>query len=320
MLSTVTVVLPVFAIILAGFVARKVGFLGPNAALDLNRYVVYLALPALLFEVMAGADWSDHDLMEFVGIFVLSSGVIYALTVALCFLDSRNLADASIDGLGTSYSNMGYVGFPLCLVVLGKDSLPAVTLAGVVTTVALFAIGIVLIEVGRQSQPRRRAIVWTVSGSLVRNPLVIWPVLGGLWGAVSVPMPASFATFLSLLGASAAPCALVSLGLFFADGSKESSGRIWSKAALLSVGKLLVHPALTFGLVMLFGLPPFLAGIAVLLAALPTGTGPFMLAELYGRETLSSSSVVLLSTVVSIVTITLLVYWGGYADLAVTGR
>ncbi|WP_342022010.1 AEC family transporter [Methyloceanibacter stevinii] len=316
----VTVVLPVFAIILAGFGARKVGVLGPHASLDLNRYVSYLALPALLFDVMAGADWGNLDLMEFVAIFALSSTVIYGVTVVLCLFARNNLSDASVDGLGAAYSNTGYMGIPLCLLVLGTDSLPAVTLAAVATTVVLFAIAIVLVEAGRQTQPRGVAIVLTVGGSLIRNPLIIAPLLGGIWAAAGLPMPMALDSFLDLLGASAAPCALVSLGLFFADSSKESTGRIWSKAALLSTGKLLVHPALTWVLAMFFGLPPFLAGIAVLLSALPTGTGPFMLAELYGRETVTTSSAVMLSTLVSLVTITFLLYWGGYAELEIATR
>lgn len=317
MLSTVTVVLPVFAIILTGYGARKAGFLGPNASYDLNRYVVYLALPALLFDVMADADWGDLDLMEFAAIFGLSSAVVYAVTVVLCLFARNNLSDASVDGLGAAYSNTGYMGIPLCLLVLGKDSLAAVTLAAVTTTVVLFAIAIVLIEAGRQTQWGGWAIVWTVLNSLIRNPFIIAPLLGGVWAAAGPPMPASVDSFLDLLGSSAAPCALVALGLFFADSGNENTGGIWPKAALLSTGKLLVHPALTWGLAVYFGLPPFLAGIAVLLSALPTGTGPFMLAEFYGRETLTTSIAVMLSTLMSLVTITVLLYWGGYAELEI---
>jgi hypothetical protein len=67
---------------------------------------------------------------------------------------------------------------------------------------------------------------------------------------------------------------------------------------------LLAQPALTFVLALLFRLPPGLMHISVVLAALPTGTGPFMLAEFYRREAAVTSSTILFSTVISLVTVT----------------
>ena len=51
------------------------------------------------------------------------------------------------------------------------------------------------------------------------------------------------------------------------------------------------------------GLPAPMVHIAVLLAALPTGTGPFMLAEFYGREARLTGSVVLATTALSVLTV-----------------
>jgi hypothetical protein len=59
MLSTLTVVLPIFALIFAGWLVRRIGVLGEHATTELNRFVVYLALPALLFDIIAKALWFD---------------------------------------------------------------------------------------------------------------------------------------------------------------------------------------------------------------------------------------------------------------------
>ncbi len=68
--------------------------------------------------------------------------------------------------------------------------------------------------------------------------------------------------------------------------------------------KLILQPVLTWGLAsFVFGLSPLLTHTAVLLAALPTGTGPFMLAEFYRREAAVTSNVILATTVISLVTI-----------------
>jgi len=89
-------------------------------------------------------------------------------------------------------------------------------------------------------------------------------------------LPSGVETFLTLLGGAASPCALVALGLFLAKPAP--SGSIPKSAYALAVVKLAVQPALTMGICVLLQLDATVTGMAVMLAALPTGTGPFMLA------------------------------------------
>lgn len=316
MLSILMVIVPIFGLILLGYFCRRFEVLGPFASAELNRFVIYLALPALLFDVMAKADWHDFALLEFAGAFGLSSVIIYGLTVGLCLYKRRPLADASIDGLGSAYSNAGYIGIPLGLLVLGEESLPAVTLAAVLATFFLFAISIVLVEVGLQAERSPSRIVLRVGGALVRNPLLVAPMLGALFAVSGISMPSAATSFLTLLGDCASPCALIALGLFLADNTQTAKS-MRNAALPLTVGKLVAHPVLTWFLVYpIFALPPALAKTAVLLAALPTGTGPFMLAEFYRRGTTETSGAILLSTIISLVTITLLLAYGGYGTLS----
>jgi predicted permease len=113
--------------------------------------------------------------------------------------------------------------------------------------------------------------------------------------------------FTTLLGAAASPCALVTIGLFLAQGEPaEHHGAVWRIVAL----KLVLHPLITFVLVRwVFDMPPLWAATAVLLAALPVGTGPFMLAKLYEREPATTSRAILISTVLSLATVSVLVAW-----------
>src|ERR1700757_169610 len=99
MLSMLTIVLPVFALIFAGWIARRTGVLGPQAATELNRFVVYLALPALLFDIVAHASWAQLWQPEFIAVFGLSCLIVFALTVVIRLRGARHLADAAIDGL-----------------------------------------------------------------------------------------------------------------------------------------------------------------------------------------------------------------------------
>jgi len=311
MFATLMIVLPVFALILAGYVVRRIGVLGPHATAELNRFVVYLALPALLFDIIAHTRWTDIWQPGFIGAFGISTFATFAITLAIRLRGPYHLADAAIDGLNAGYGNTGFIGFPLVLVALGRDALAPTAVATIINVCVLFAIAIVIIEAGLQTEKRPGRLVAKVARSLVRNPLLVAPVLGALVpaGGLTIPDPAE--TFLKLLGGAAAPCALVTLGLFFAR-PQETSERQAGSAALLVGLKLVLQPVLAWALAtFVFGLSPLLTHTAVLLAALPTGTGSFMLAEFYRREAQVTSLVILASTVVSVVTVSGYLAWAG---------
>lgn len=304
MLSLITIVAPIFALILCGYVARRWESIGAAAVSEINRFVVYLALPALLFDVMAHASW--HELMQpgFLAAFGLACGAVFYATVAIGLLIGRPLASASIDGLLGSYANTAYMGFPLFLTLYGQDGLVPVTIASILTVCVLFASAIVLTEIGSHDEPHLGRLALKVAGALARNPLLIAPVAGVLYNATGLPLPTAAETFLKLLGGAASPAALVVIGLFLAE-PRAVSGKQAASAMGLAFIKLLAHPALTFALATLFAVPSRLAVMATLLAALPTGTGPFMLAELYRRPAAVTSAVILLSTLASLVTLPL---------------
>jgi predicted permease len=309
MTSTVTVVLPIFALVLAGFLCRRLGVLGPGATSELNRFVVYLALPAVLLEVMSHATWSQLYQPGFVATFGVSCACVYALTVVARRRAGRPLVDASIDGLNAAYANAGFIGLPLCLAAFGRESLPAATIAMILTVCVLFAVAIILIETGLQSEVRPAHVAIAVGRSLIRNPLLLAPLLGIVLSATGVAMPAALDRFLAMLGDAASPTALVALGLFL--GETRSDARHETVASLTFVVlKLLLQPALAFALAYgVFRIPPMLANVAVVLAGLPTGTGPFMLAEFYGREASITSKTVLISTMASVFTVSAYLDW-----------
>ncbi len=303
MLSTLIVVLPVFALIFAGWLVRRIGVLGPHATPELNRFVVYLALPALLFDITAHARWVDVWQPGFVAAFGLGMSLIFALTLILRASHPRHLADAAIDGLNAGYANTGFIGFPLALVTLGHDAMAPTLVATILTVCVLFAVAIILIETGLQTEKRRKHLVIKVGRSLLRNPLLVAPVLGAVVPLAGLSVPAPVESFLKMLGGAASPCALVALGLFLA-AQRGTAEQDIGAAALLVGFKLVLQPVVTWILATaVFGLSPLLTHTAVLLAALPTGTGPFMLAEFYRREASITSNVVLASTVASVVTI-----------------
>ena len=304
MSSVVNVVLPVFALIYLGYLCRRTNRLGPSAASELNRFVVWLGLPALLFKITATSTWAEVWQPGFIAAFSIGCLGVFAFTLLYRVMQKQPLVDASLDALGASYANTGYVGIPLCMLVLGDEALQPSMVASIIVVCVLFAIALACVETGLHAGQGLLRTLGKVSGALVRNPLVIAPMLGALWAAGGVQLPVPLATLLKLLGAAAAPCALVSLGLFLAQ--PQPAGRVQGVWPLVGL-KLVVQPLITWYLAFeVFDRPPLWAYSALLLSALPTGTGPYMLAEFYGREGSRVSRVVLYSTLGSLLTLSLI--------------
>lgn len=302
--AVVNAALPVFGLIFVGFLAARTHLLDRAATDNLNRFAVYLALPALIFGAMAKVRPSEVAQPGFVAAFGGGVAAVFALAFVVARLRGKGLAEGALEGLNASYANCGFMGIPLCLLVLGPASLPASTLAILLTACLLFLFTVVLIEAEQRRGARPLA---TVGLSLARNPLLLAPVLGLAVAAAGLPLPAAADRFLALLGGAASPVALVAIGLFL--GQERALGSIRTVAFLVAL-KLFGQPAATAILAYtVFDMPPLWAKVAILSAALPVGTGPFTLAKLYGLDARVTSGAILVSHVVSVVTVTVLVAW-----------
>ncbi|WP_232493394.1 AEC family transporter [Novosphingobium kaempferiae] len=303
MTAILGIVLPVFSLIFAGWLVRRIGVMGAQATSELNRFVVYLALPALLFDIVAKSNWHELWQPHFVAVFTLSTMAIFALTVLLHIRRSGFSADGPVLGLAAAYPNTGFLGFPLLLGALGSWSNTLTLISTIIVACVLFAGAIVLIEIRLHAGSHPLKVAAKVSKSLATNPLIVAPVLATFFPTTGLAVPQPVEVFLKLLGGAASPAALVGLGLFLAEPRKAAPGAGLLTTALVAV-KLMVHPAMAWLLAMwVFPLEAPVRHAAVILAMLPTGTGPFMLAEFYGREAGVTARVILISTVMSIVTV-----------------
>ncbi len=308
MLTAFLAVLPAFAIIGAGWLTGRLGGLGPAASSELNRFVIWLALPALLFQTLAEADWAVLWQPGFAASFLGGGLAVMAGTLIWRMRRGERLAGASLNGLSASYANVGYLGFAIGEPVFGRGAFPLISIAIIMTAGVMFAVAVVLLEVGSHAGAHPLRVARRVAGSVLRNPIVMAPVLGGAWAALGIAMPPAGDMFLHMLGAAASPCALVAIGLFFAQKAPAGEDSPWSLAIALTLAKLVAHP-LAVGLLawLVFGQSRAATGVAVLTAALPTGTGAFMLAHHYRVDVRTTSRAILLSTALSVATLTLLV-------------
>lgn len=305
MIYVFNVLFPVFALILLGYLSGKSGKLGTNASIELNRFVIWLALPAQLFNFAANSGWETLWQPGFIAAFLISALIVFFLVLIFYWYQGRDLAAASFAGLSASYSNTGYMGIPLCLLALGQDGLAPAIIATFLVFI-LFALATILIEIDMLSHKKSHEIVWSVLKSLATNPLLVSPVLGLAWSATGWVIYDPLAQVISFLAAAATPCALVSIGLFLIRKDENASSKVWG----ISFGKLIIQPIIAWLIAgPLLGLPSLWVNGAVILAAMPTGTGPYMLAQYYMADGRVISRVVLVTTVGSLLTLSLFLWW-----------
>ena len=167
MLAIVNIILPVFALIFAGYALRRLNILSINACTELNRFVVYLALPALMIDVMLGSPWQAFYQPGFLLAFELAVASIFVAVLAWRWLRTRNLAEATIECTAASYANTGYIGLPLCALTFGQDNLVPAMVGAILTVSLNFAVSIVLIEISTQAERN----VWRSIGNVLRSLL-----------------------------------------------------------------------------------------------------------------------------------------------------
>lgn len=307
--SILVIILPIFALIFAGWLSRKVGVLGSHATAELNHFVVYLALPSLLFDIVANAQWRDIWHPMFVATFGASTAIVFVITLTMQLNRSRHLADAAIDGLNSSYANTAFIGFPLTFAVFGQTALALTLIATILTVCILLAVALILVEIGLETERHPRKMTVKIAKNLIYNPILIAPLLGATLLALEVKVPVPLETFVKTLGSAASPCALVTVGLFLAEKQPQAIDTKWSTCLIVAF-KLVLHPTVTWIIAsQILHLETNLTHIATLLAALPTGTGPFVIAKLYQREANLTSEVILTSTVTSLITITTYLFY-----------
>jgi predicted permease len=297
------IVLPVFAIIGAGYLLGARGLLGPESSAALNLFDYWVALPALVFRAMASVDVARVFDPGFIAGFLGPVLLLWPLSaLAARRLFGGGLAESTLHGANAVLGNSGFMGIPLAITAWGEAAMLPAIIATVVNAAVIPGIAIALVETERGRAAAPGAVLAKVGRALATNPILVAPVLGLGWAATGMPLPAPADTFARILGAAAAPCALFAIGLFLV-GKPQSEGR--AEVGLILAVKLLVLPALTaLCLFALLPVDPLWAKAGLLMAALPTGAGTFVLAQAYGIYVLRTSSAILWGTVLSVATLT----------------
>lgn len=302
MRAILEIALPFFAIIFTGYAARRLRLLDDAAVVGLNTFVLYIALPPLLFAKVATAPLDRLFDPRWFAAFYGVALTLFALVFLRGRLAGADSSHAAFQGLAAVWTNSGYMGIPLLLTAFGDRAAIPPVLALVFDNLITAPIAIAILE-GRGGGGMRRVGAQVLRG-LSRHPLILAVIPGFAVAILGLPLPAPVFAFTSLAGAAAAPAALVALGASLVGVSLREAGR---EVLLLTLVKLLVHPAaIALAVFWLLPLPADMAVATLVTAALPTGAMVYVLAQRYGTFVDRASTIVFATHALSVVTLSVL--------------
>ncbi len=307
MADVLSLILPLFGLILLGYVAGRVQKQPAEAMGWLNTFIIYVALPALFFKLLSKTPVEKLASWDFIAANIGVTFAILVFTLLLGLIASRgNLGEATIQSLAGAYGNIGYMGPAIAILALGERAAIPVALVFCFENVMHFMLAPALMAVAGQSRGGVLSLIVDVVKKIVLHPFIIATAIGVGAAFISFQPPEPIQRLIDYLAQAAAPCALFAMGVTLALRPLK---RISVEMQFIIPIKLILHPlAMYVALSYVGGIDPDWLFAAVLLAALPTATNVFVIAQQYGVWVERASGTILLTTAFSVVTVSALLY------------
>jgi malonate transporter and related proteins len=303
MVAILNLAVPYFGLIFIGFACGRSKGLPESGLAWMNFFLLYVSLPALLFGIMSKTPFEELNNPPFLIATTLGTASAFVLALFAGRLIGRlSFREATLAGLSGAYGNIGYMGPGLALAVLGAKAAAPTALIFCCDSIFLFSIVPLLIAFTDGEERHWLHTIGLVVRQIVFNPLIMSACAGALAAAFHLDLPDAIDNTLLFLQNAAAPVALFVLGVTVA---LRPFGRVpWEVPGVIAV-KLLIHPLVVIGLMLLLG--PFAqpwAATAVLMASLPPALNVFVIARQNDTWIEPASVAVLIGTFASVVTLT----------------
>lgn len=303
--TTVTIVLPVFGLILLGYLVGLTRLFSDEGVKGLTNFVFYIAMPCLLFRAMARLDRPENFDLSILLAYFSSAFFVYLIGWLIGRYVFRNDGgDQAMLGMAGVFSNTALVGLPVTYAAFGEKGLLPLLIILSLHPVLLITLPTILIELHRGRGDRWQAILGSTCLSLVKNPVIVAMLAGLAYGQTGLGLPDVVDRFARFVGGAGPPAALFAVGASLTAYKIAGDLREVSVAILL---KLSLLPVTVFVMTTyVFALDPLWAAVATINAAMPVGVNVFVLARHYDIFVARAASAVLLSTGVAWITVALL--------------
>jgi malonate transporter and related proteins len=313
-IDVLNLALPYFGLIFLGFACGRIRRIPDQGLAWMDFFIVSMALPALFFRILAKTPFEQLNNVPFILTTTLSTFLVLTLSFGFAYLARRNLAESAIAALAGAYGNIGYMGPGLALATVGAEAAAPVALIFCFETLLFFSLLPAVMALARPTYKGFGRVALEVARKIVLHPFVIATVLGVTSAALHIEPPVALDRLLGFLQNAAAPCALFTLGVTIA---LRPFTRVPWEVPVLVLFKTVLHPIVVFTLLTTFGhFDPKWVATAVLMAALPTALNVFILGRQYDAWVEPASGSVLLSTLISVATLTTVMWLVSHGSLA----
>ncbi|MCB1351740.1 MAG: AEC family transporter [Rhodobacteraceae bacterium] len=305
--NILVVVLPVFLIAGAGYLATRLKVF-PIASVDgLMAYALRFAVPCLLFRAIATVDLGEVFDPGLLISFYTGAVVAFALGIlGARTIFHRRPGEAVAVGFGALFSNSALLGLPIMERAYGTDSLAPNFAIISIHAPFCYLLGITVMEFARADGRGFAQTGVAVMQAMFRNALMIGLAIGFVVNLGHIQLHETIWTAVDMLANSALPAALFGLGGILTRYQLKSSV---GESAMIAGLSIIVHPAISWALgSMVFDLSePFMRSLVVT-AAMAPGVNSYVFAMQYARGQAQAAGAVLLGTAVSVVTASAWIY------------
>ncbi|MEL6432826.1 MAG: AEC family transporter [Pseudomonadota bacterium] len=301
MQALLDVILPVFLVIGFGYLSVWRGWFPATGVDALMKFTQGFAIPCLLFAAIVRLDLAQT--FDWRMLFSFYTGALSGFLLGLFgarLLFGRDWEDAVAIGFCCLFSNSVLLGLPLTERAYGPDALKANYAIIALHAPFAYGVGITVMEFVRARGQSVSKTIPRVLKATFSNALIIGIGAGIAVNLSGIDLPKTLSDGVDLMARAALPAALFGLGGVLVSYRPEGDMRVVLYVCLIS---LVVHPLITRGLGLSFGLPVDATRSAVLTAAMAPGVNSYLFASMYGRATRVAASTVLIATAISILTV-----------------
>jgi malonate transporter and related proteins len=308
MLTILATTFPFFALVLCGYFAVRRQMLPQLAIPGMNGFVLYFALPCLLFRFGSSTPLAQLLDPGVFGVYLAAGLLMVGLTMAASLRRGLDWNNSAFGALVAAFPNTGFMGVPLLVALVGPRASAPVIASMVVDLIIITSLCVALSRFGQASGQGSVVALRHALAGMLRNPMPWAILLGALASGLDLQLPGPAARTVGLLADAASPVALFTIGAVLARSHMQASGSTpLADVVPVATAKLLLHPLLMFGIghaAMAAGAPLSASSLTVLvlLACLPSASNVAMLSERFGADTGRIARIILVSTALSFLT------------------
>ncbi len=327
MSAFIQTVLPITAIMLAGYLCGISRLIQKTGSETINGFVYYFALPTLFILFLSDTDFKTIFNIKIIATFLGAQLIIMSILITTTkkIFKLHTNSETIVQSMASIFSNTGYLGIPLMIAAFGYAKADVAILTTIINGAITLPLTLCLLEAAKRTQSGTHPIksftqsIPAITKSLITNPLLIGAAIGMIMSIMELRSDGALRIFLQTSADAAPAAALFAMGLFLAahtqfgynpNSPHKSKSDLKSSSEILYVSliKVIAHPLITYLIAtFIMELDERNTAATVIMAALPTGGLVFLVAQKVRCYEHKSATTILLSTLLSIVTVSFLI-------------